>query len=66
MEIILTPEAEKQYAHISKTEQKKIKRRLYVLELRPYEGKKLSGDLAEVRSLRAWPISAELRPYLSL
>lgn len=55
MEIFLTPVAEKQYRHIPKTEQSKIKKKLGLLELNPQEGKKLSGSLSESRSLRAWP-----------
>lgn len=55
MEIILTPQALKQYNHLPKSEQIKIKKKLRSLEENPQEGKKLSGELAELRSLRAWP-----------
>ncbi len=55
MEIIITPEAEKQYRRLPKSEQKKIKRKLLVLERNPLAGKKLSGSLAETRSLKVWP-----------
>lgn len=55
MHVTVTPEALKQYRHLPKTVQTKIKRRLDILEKNPFEGKKLSGDLSEERSLRAWP-----------
>ena len=38
-----------------KSEQIKIKKRLLVLEQNPKEGKKLSGKLLGIRSLKAWP-----------
>ena len=55
MEIIITPEAEKQYLHLPKTEQKKIKKKFLLLTQEPKIGKKLSGSFSELRSLRAWP-----------
>lgn len=55
MEVIITPKAEKQYQHLPKSEQTKIKKRLYLLKKNPKEGKKLSGLLSKTRSLRAWP-----------
>jgi mRNA-degrading endonuclease RelE of RelBE toxin-antitoxin system len=55
MEVIVTPKALKQYNHLPKTEQTKIKKKLLLLEQNAQEGKKLSGDYNEVRSLRAWP-----------
>ena len=55
MLIAITPEAEKQYHHIPKIEQKKIKKKLLILGTNPKAGKKLSGNLSELRSLRAWP-----------
>ena len=55
MQIIITPEAEKQYKKLPKLEQKKIKKKLLLLEENSERGKKLSGSLSEVRSLRAWP-----------
>lgn len=55
MKIIVTPEANKQYNHLPKVEQKKIKKKLAVLEQDPYAGKKLSGNFSELRSLRVWP-----------
>lgn len=55
MQIVITPKALKQYNHLPKTEQTKIKRKFLLLEQNPQEGKKLSGKLSEIRSLRAWP-----------
>jgi len=55
MQIIITPEAEKQYGKLPKIEQKKIKKKLATLEENQKSGKKLSGNLSELRSLRAWP-----------
>ncbi len=55
MQVIVTPKALKQYNNLPKTEQAKIKKKLLVLEQNSQEGKKLSGEYAELRSLRAWP-----------
>ena len=55
MRIIITPEADKQYDHLPQIEQKKIKKKLGVLEGNSQAGKKLSGNLSELRSLRVWP-----------
>jgi addiction module RelE/StbE family toxin len=55
MEIIITPKALKQYKSIPQREQVKVKKKLHALEINAYEGKKLSGEFATVRSLRAWP-----------
>jgi len=55
MQVVITPKALKQYNHLPKTEQIKIKRKFLLLEQYPQEGKKLSGKLSKVRSLRAWP-----------
>ena len=55
MQVIITPRALKQYNRLSKIEQVKIKKKLLALEQYPQEGKKLSGEYSELRSLRAWP-----------
>ena len=54
-QVIITPKAEKQYNRLSPTEQTKIKKKLVVLGNDSAAGKKLSGELAELRSLSAWP-----------
>lgn len=55
MHVILSKNAKKQYGHISPSEQKKIKKKLIVLETDPLAGKKLTGELLSYRSLKAWP-----------
>lgn len=55
MQIITTPKATKQCEKLSKTEVKKINKKILILENNPQAGKKLSGNLSEVRSLKAWP-----------
>lgn len=55
LQVIITPKAQKQYEHLPPTEQSKIKKKLATLGNDPYAGKKLSGEFAELRSLRAWP-----------
>lgn len=55
MQVIVTPKALKQYKHLPKTDQQKIKKKLLILEQNFQEGKKLSGEFSELRSLRAWP-----------
>lgn len=55
MHVILSKSAEKDYKALPKPEQIKIKRKLTLLTEQPYTGKKLSGELAKFRSIRAWP-----------
>lgn len=55
MNVIITPKAQKQYAHIPKTDQKKIIKKLALLEEFPFSGKKLDGEYAESRTIKAWP-----------
>lgn len=55
MQVILASNAKKQYDHLPKSEQKKVKKKLLSLETYPLSGKKLSGELSLYRSLRAWP-----------
>lgn len=47
--------AEKQIAKLPVSEQRKIVRRLALLATQPFAGKKLAGEYADLRSLRAWP-----------
>lgn len=54
MKVIITPKATKQYERLPKRAQKKIKKKFSLLENDTQIGKKLSGDLSELRSLRAW------------
>ena len=55
MQVIITPNALRQYEHFQKSDQTKIRNRLLLLERYPLEGKKLTGRLAEIRSLKVWP-----------
>jgi mRNA-degrading endonuclease RelE of RelBE toxin-antitoxin system len=55
MDVIVTPKALKQYNHLPKKEKTKIKKKLLLLKQNAQEGKKLSGEYTELRSLRAWP-----------
>lgn len=53
--VYITPKAQKQFKHIPLSEQAKIRKKFAVLESDPYIGKKLSGELSQLRSLRVWP-----------
>lgn len=55
MQVVLSKRAARQYKLLPKPEQAKIKKKLIALETNPLAGKKLSGELAGDRSLRAWP-----------
>lgn len=54
MQVILSKDAQKQYQHLPKTEQAKVRKKLMLLEQSPIAGKKLTGELSGIRSLRAW------------
>lgn len=51
----LTKEAEKNISRLPKSEVKKIFKKLHILKINPYLGKKLNGELENYYSLRAWP-----------
>ncbi|MCJ7826514.1 type II toxin-antitoxin system RelE/ParE family toxin [Patescibacteria group bacterium] len=55
MDVILSLNARKQYKHFPKADQKKIRKKLIVLENDPIAGKKLMGEFKGVYSLRVWP-----------
>ena len=55
MLVILSTDAQKQYKHLPRTEQIKVRKKLQILENIPLAGKKLTGELHNIRSLRAWP-----------
>lgn len=55
MRIALSPSAEKQFLKLSRTERKKVEKRLRHLESHPFAGKKLYGEFEGHRALRAWP-----------
>lgn len=54
-QVIVTPQAKKDYLKLQIREQKKIRKRLKLLESSVWIGKKLSGKLKNSYSLRAWP-----------
>lgn len=55
MDVILSKNAIKDYEKLPKSEQVKVRKKLVLLEQSPHYGKKLTGELEGVRSLRAWP-----------
>jgi len=55
MNVILSKDAQKQYGRLSKSDQRKIYIKLSTLQDNPHAGKKLSGELKGIRSLRVWP-----------
>lgn len=55
MKVSLTKDAHKEFKALPHAEQTKIKRKLKELVQHPFAGKKLSGQLANRYSLRAWP-----------
>lgn len=55
MNVILSLNAKRQYEHFLKSDQRKILKKLIVLERDPLAGKKLTGEFKGVRSLRVWP-----------
>ena len=55
MEVVVTPNALKQFSHLSIPDQKKIKKKLLMIVSDPWSGKKLTGEYSGLFSLRAWP-----------
>ena len=55
MDLILSRDAKKQYKHLPKSEQQKIKKKLVALSHNPSSGKKLEGKLKGRYVTRAWP-----------
>lgn len=55
MFVVLSKDALKQYERLSKGEQTKICKKLHALEQDSHSGKKLTGELKGIYSLRAWP-----------
>lgn len=55
MRIAVSPQAREQILKLPKTEQKKVSRRIYQLSTGSIHGKKLKGNLAGKRVVRAWP-----------
>ena len=55
MKVLLTSDAEKQFLKLPNSERTKIEKKLKLLMKNPLAGKKLAGEYADQRSLRAWP-----------
>lgn len=55
LQIILSKEAEKDFAGLTEREKKKVFKKFTLLRNQPYSGKKLVGKLKGLYSLRAWP-----------
>lgn len=55
MDVVLSKNAQKEYEHLPKSEQIKIRKKLKSLEVYQYSGKKLTGEMKGIYSLRAWP-----------
>ncbi len=55
MIVVLSKDALRQYQRLPKAEQAKIHKKLHALEQDPNSGKKLTGELKGICSLRAWP-----------
>ena len=55
MDVILSKDAKKQYENLLRKDQVKILKKLSSLVTNPYAGKKLTGELKGLYSLRSWP-----------
>jgi len=55
MEVELSDKAKRQLKKLPKDQQKKVVRKLQLLESFPFSGKTLSGDFSGKYSFRAWP-----------
>lgn len=55
MQIILARDAKKDLKRLPKSEQSKVRKKVLILSSNPTAGKKLSGELEGLRSLRVWP-----------
>lgn len=55
MKITLSKTAQKELSKIPRNNQEKVAKKIDLLEKFPYLGKKLSGELKDKYSLRAWP-----------
>ncbi len=55
MLVVLSKDALRQYKRLPKTEQAKIRKKLHSLEQDSHSGKKLTGELRGIYSLKVWP-----------
>lgn len=55
MDVVLTPQAKKDFLKLQKSHRNKVEKRLLFLEDNPFAGKRLLGEFEGLRSLRVWP-----------
>lgn len=55
MQIYYKPEAIRRLKRLGTVEKQKVRRKIINLPINPYIGKKLKGEFAGLRSLKAWP-----------
>lgn len=55
MDVILSKNALKEFESLPKKEQMKVKKKLLALKSESHSGKRLSGSLSGIYSVRAWP-----------
>ena len=55
MDVIFSKDAKRQHNRLPQSDQKKVRKKLAVLEQDSLLGKKLTGEFEGVRSLRVWP-----------
>ena len=55
MNLFFKPSARKQLKKPSKTEGRKVFKKIQILKEAPFAGKTLSGEFEGMRSVRAWP-----------
>jgi len=55
MDVILSKDAKRQHNRLPQSDQKKVRKKLAVLEQDSLLGKKLTGEFEGVQSLRVWP-----------
>jgi len=55
MRLFLTNQAKKDYSRLPKSEQEKVVRKIDLLEVSPFIGNKLGGELKDLRCFRSWP-----------
>lgn len=55
MEVVLSKNARRDYEKLSRVARLKVHKKLVLLEQNPHTGKKLTGELEGVCSVRSWP-----------
>lgn len=57
-QVLLTPQAEKDFNRLPQKHKERVKKKLAILENNPLAGKGLTGRLRGLYSLRIWPYRA--------